>query len=397
MSILSIISAIWYFDQLIYTFAGQIGVTVLFLGCLFLVKFGFRLKELILSVGVVFLLFVHQYYGSLCGKKEIDILAYFLMLFTLYVSMRVSLVDFISNILNSPKIISLVLFISIIDYEYLYYPSLFGQFFGESMFGPYHEPSHAILYLFPILLLGVKSPLLIRFWKHKIKAIKLDLFLYIYIVVNFSSLALLAFIINLSSFFYRRLYLVLAVLISAGALFFLVDWYYKELFREFEEITFLLSFPTMGITYFLAAVDGGSITILVLLSGWQRGFDLISLYSVWGEGFNSMGCSGYKDIYQTAMADILGGVPSVQDGSFLFSKILNELGVFGLFIFIVFLYRLFQALFFEVSIDKKTRIMICIFMCCLFLIRNPGGYFVLPSILVFSFLFSGLGSHEKNK
>ena len=83
MSSLSTISAIWYFDQLIYTFVGQIGVTVLLLGLIFLFKFGFRLKELVFSVGIVFFLFVHQYYGSLCGKKEIDILAYVLMLFTI--------------------------------------------------------------------------------------------------------------------------------------------------------------------------------------------------------------------------------------------------------------------------------------------------------------------------
>tara|TARA_B110000977_G_C10949865_1_gene444210 strand:- start:335 stop:1045 length:711 start_codon:yes stop_codon:yes gene_type:complete len=132
-----------------------------------------------------------------------------------------------------------------------------------------------------------------------------------------------------------------------------------------------------------------NLTILVYLSGWARSFEMYAYEIYFGEGFNMMGCSGFIDQYQNKIFTLVRGYLNVDDGSFLFAKIMSEFGfasiAFGTILVICILTYIIKN--FLISKPNKYWFVVVVIVLFVMLLRNPGGYFSLPALLALASLF----------
>lgn len=78
-----------------------------------------------------------------------------------------------------------------------------------------------------------------------------------------------------------------------------------------------------------------NLSSIVYLKGWQDAVENLSRTNGMGLGFNMMGCSPLPDVsYRTFLSETENPTLNDQDGSFLFSKLISEFGIFGIVIFL---------------------------------------------------------------
>jgi hypothetical protein len=162
-------------------------------------------------------------------------------------------------------------------------------------------------------------------------------------------------------------------------------------------MTILILFASDTIYYISTRIDLFTVTsrddnlsTLIYLSGLERGYlDLIHSYGL-GIGFNNFGYMGPTGVY-TAMAiqAMNGFLLCFNDGSFLFGKILGELGIIGIILTIIYIYYLIKILIiFKTSkLERSKDILFASFfiMFSSYLFVRGMGYF---SPITFMFLTS---------
>lgn len=74
-----------------------------------------------------------------------------------------------------------------------------------------------------------------------------------------------------------------------------------------------------------------NISSIVYVNGWQTSFENFKSTNGLGLGFNRMGCIPRPTTEASEVLEVMGlGAANFNDGSFTFSKIISELGIFGL-------------------------------------------------------------------
>lgn len=94
-------------------------------------------------------------------------------------------------------------------------------------------------------------------------------------------------------------------------------------------------------------------SLLVYLDGWSSSMDALS-HSLFGYGFEQMGRIIPDNIYRQILIDRNFGGLNLYDGSFLFSKLLNEFGIFA--ILLVFFYFIYFIKFLKIFISRVSEL-----------------------------------------
>jgi hypothetical protein len=160
----------------------------------------------------------------------------------------------------------------------------------------------------------------------------------------------------------------------------------------------------------IITLGGGEITNLsspVWLNGWSQSFDHLIASNGWGVGLNRMGCGALAWAgYLSPL--IMGEVESVlnsTDGSFLFAKVVAELGVLGFLICIYISVVAFQSVFAlmrinasdinEYALREETISRAAAGLTVLIFIYIRGiSYFSFPLMLAVTFLLRSQVRHS---
>ena len=106
-----------------------------------------------------------------------------------------------------------------------------------------------------------------------------------------------------------------------------------------------------------------NLSLLVYLNGWEMAKENLLLTNYLGLGLNRMGCNGsFEGVLGDAIEAISGSRLNFNDGSFLVSKVVSELGVFGILIIALLsgflLNRLLRIKSYDLS-DPQTAMAFC--------------------------------------
>tara|TARA_B100001093_G_scaffold519398_1_gene608244 strand:+ start:205 stop:1536 length:1332 start_codon:yes stop_codon:yes gene_type:complete len=139
-----------------------------------------------------------------------------------------------------------------------------------------------------------------------------------------------------------------------------------------------------------------NLSVLYLLSGWERAF--INLHNSYGYGigFQQLGFESNYGFYQDKLTSILGSSMGLKSGGSVGSKIISEFGIFGLFFIIIYIYKAFIILL-KIRLMSIKRLkysttellMMCIFTSYGFSLFLRGvGYFNTAGFLfIISFIW----------
>lgn len=132
-----------------------------------------------------------------------------------------------------------------------------------------------------------------------------------------------------------------------------------------------------------------NLSVLYLLSGWERA--LINLKNTYGYGigFQQLGFESNFGYFQEKLINILGSPMGLRSGGSVGSKIISEFGIFGLFFIIFYIYKAFTILLIirsrsiKIVKDNSTDLlMLCIFTSYGFSLFLRGvGYFNIAGFL----------------
>lgn len=107
-------------------------------------------------------------------------------------------------------------------------------------------------------------------------------------------------------------------------------------------VGFLIS-ASLNLSYYLERLDfnwatSTNLSALVYVQGWQLLQNSLARSWGWGLGFQQLGV-GYTNVPASFRIDsILGRDANLQDGGFVLSKLGSEFGIFGIGLFLIFLY-----------------------------------------------------------
>jgi hypothetical protein len=132
--------------------------------------------------------------------------------------------------------------------------------------------------------------------------------------------------------------------------------------------------------------EGSNLSGLVYLQGWELIGESLQLSSNWGLGFQQLGLDGTNVPAASAIYALAGDNLNLQDGSFLLSKLLSELGVFGAIIALAYCVVAIRSL---VALRRRheprpvVRFARCVMVAYLveLLVRGPG-YFTGSALLM---------------
>lgn len=141
-----------------------------------------------------------------------------------------------------------------------------------------------------------------------------------------------------------------------------------------------------------------NLSSLVWLNGWSQAYQTINETNWLGTGFNQMGCGKFYEIgiFSSLIMGTSGVVLNANDGSFLASKIVAELGVFGIITvlgLVVFSIRAIsefgRSKYKNNSADSTIILLRSVGGLCVLIflfVRGTGGYFQLPFLVALSML-----------
>jgi hypothetical protein len=306
-----------------------------------------------------------------------------------------------SKIVYNPKISNFILIVSAIALVAQLFNwgllSYFWRFNKPS--GLFTEPSHVAMYLLPII--GY------RLIKNNKDWLALGLTLFICVYFNSATflvgLILIALVIGLRKFVHfqnKRKFLVYALGLSAITMLLILFGYFN------------ISILTERIAAILLTIyraDPAGITnasAIVWLNGWSQAYDTLLVTRGLGLGLNQMGCGDFVNIgrFSDHISLWTGGIVlNANDGSFLISKLVAELGAIGLLIASYLLYKSYLATSRYVlaggnkntSTDPFLAINVIGGICMLLLMFiRSNGYFLEPVILDLSLLFLASRANE---
>lgn len=307
-------------------------------------------------------------------KSLISLPVFLVMIFVAYELGQISTnKDWIN--LEILSLITLVIAIFFILIEFLY-PHLFPKQatyrLGSIFSGIYNEPSHLGFSIYPCILISLFSKNKFIFWAGIIFSVA---FLYLSPSSTYLLLFITAGVITLYSRYAFHIF-ILALVFFMGILYIYLIWYRTETFLDFQtKISHIGSYlhHIFNPWYEMVAKENESnLSSLVYLQGWSDAIQ--NLNNTWGlgKGFNMM---GLDEIPMNAARSIINsrGMESLnnQDGSFLFSKGVSEL---GLLFFMPFVVLTFKSL---VILLKAKEALI-------------KDYEIIKWLLIFSFVITSL-------
>ena len=236
----------------------------------------------------------------------------------------------------------------------------------------YAEPSHFALIFAPffIYLVLTSNVVIARFL----------LILLFIAIVNINNLTLL--IVFIFAF--------LSHLINS------VNIFYKLLLLFVFLFLFLISIDIDYLYYtdrLLYSSSNNNMSILVYLTGWERAWNILFVYSPLGIGFQQFGYEQFQGYFLDKLINIGGGGLNKYDGSTLGSKIIGEFGLIGILLIVLYLYYLFKNIL-NIIINPSKFNHITLFFACVYLsfsiylfVRGMGFFSELPFLFLTSLIF----------
>jgi hypothetical protein len=370
---LNIIVLLWYFEQLISIAIGTQGfVLLLSFFVLLLQKKSVNIIAAICALTISLGIASYTLFFTPCNVGKFEPASLILLVVLIYLVFTLNVDSFLEQIYKSKKIFMLIFFISIADFALS--NSLLGLLIPplqkHTLASIYLEPSHAIAYSLPFILM-VSA----RYSKLSRPLIIPNIFLLLNMSSSSAALLILA---NLKHYLFAILILIIAAI-------------FVNFSSQIQDLISTINKNSNEII--LLALNAPEIyenlTILVYLSGWSRIFEIFANEIYFGEGFNMMGCSGFIDQYQNKIFTLAHGYLNVEDGSFLFAKIMSEFGfasiAFGVILIILLLIYVIKN--FLISKPDKYWFVVVVMVLFVMFLRNPGGYFSLPALLALASLF----------
>ena len=373
MGNLNIIVFLWYFEQLITIALGTQGFVLLTsFFVLLLQKKSVNIIAAICALVISLAIASYTLFLTPCDVGKLEPAALLLLVVLLYLVFTLNVDSFLEQIYKSKKLFVLTFLISIADFALS--KSLLGLLIPTlqkyTLASIYLEPSHAIVYSLPFILMVSD-----RYSKRSSPVIVPNIFL----LLNMSSSsAVLLILANLKHYLF-----IISILILVAS--------FANFSSQIQDLVATINKNSNEIIILALAASESfeNLTILVYLSGWARSFEMYAYEIYFGEGFNMMGCSGFIDQYQNKIFTLVRGYLNVDDGSFLFAKIMSEFGfasiAFGTILVICILTYIIKN--FLISKPNKYWFVVVVIVLFVMLLRNPGGYFSLPALLALASLF----------
>lgn len=138
-----------------------------------------------------------------------------------------------------------------------------------------------------------------------------------------------------------------------------------------------------------------NLSSLVYLNGWVAAFQYLSQTNLLGVGFNLMGCEGGMQTQISAIIiEVSGAYLNYNDGSFLMSKLISEIGIFVVPLIFALLPGVLTAVKIVIDVIFKNRVTSAIDIFAsmfflsgfIFLFIRGSGYFSIPFLyIIFSY------------
>jgi hypothetical protein len=233
------------------------------------------------------------------------------------------------------------------------------------------EISHFSLIFLPLLLF-------------KVLTYKNSLYVYVILLMSLNlAIATPNMIIMVGTFFVFLMYVFLMYSIKK-TIFFLIPAILIALY-------YIQTSGTESLEYFierLSFVDTKNVSVLVLLSGWERAYLNLFDSNFLGIGFNQLGYEGEGGYYQDKLnSHNLVGL-NLKDGGSLAPKLISELGILGVFMLSMYLFYFIKIVYklkkYFLTYSDLDMFYISIFiMSFVYLFLRGSGYFS-PSIFLLS-------------
>jgi len=134
-------------------------------------------------------------------------------------------------------------------------------------------------------------------------------------------------------------------------------------------------------------------SLLVYLSGWERAWKLLFLYSPLGIGFQQFGYEPLQGLFFEKLSNLGAAGLNIYDGSTLGSKIIGEFGLIGILFLVLYLYYFFKNVFNIITNPIKFN-SITLFFACVYLsfsiylfVRGMGFFSELPFLFLTAIIF----------
>jgi hypothetical protein len=256
--------------------------------------------------------------------------------------------------------------------------------------GFFTEPSHASMYLLPLIVFR-----LLRNCKDLIALICIGV-----IALFSSSASFIVGLVLLSLVIYSRIFILsprrlLTSLFGFGLILAVASLDYLGLL-DFS----LISDRVNAILLAASRQDPTGImnaSAIVWLNGWSQAYETFAITNGLGVGWNQMGCGDFYDVGRFSNHIRLWTATIIlnwNDGSFMASKLIVELGIFGILIVLWLCYISIRSIYKHASssdLDELYKAQLCanaagaIGMLSLLFVR-ANGYYLMPVILLLALL-----------
>ena len=389
------LAIIFIFEEIINFFIGSniIGIIVVILFAVALTVFRYEHGETLVIrktwlffVAISIFIFPLSLVASGCSFSVKGTFSLVLLGCALLLISRVQVVKLItSSEISSFLLITIIIALVAVPFGYDLWSKITGHQSPLNS-GLYGESSHLAIYLLPLLcyriLKNYRDPLS---WITIIISLLISPSLTLIIgLCAIITLLAIAYLKNLKNF----ITIIIVIASMIGVL--LVGGY--KFARYNDKIISLVQAEE------IAQVNLSS---MVWLNGWSQAYEQLTQTYGLGVGFNNMGCGVFEraGTYSDLEIAWVGGVLNYQDGSFLWSKLVSELGVAGIIMVLIVTVTCIRAIFDLRKFDKhnatyqsirinEVLIMRATGAACLllFLYVRSLPYFMLPVILVIALI-----------
>ena len=185
---------------------------------------------------------------------------------------------------------------------------------------------------------------------------------------------------------------VLIILVTIFSLKYTLTVFFMISLAFFIDLNGIFSNFVSHINIFTEITRDTNLSLLVYLSGLERGYlDLINSYGV-GVGFNNFGYTDFHGKYSDLVIDTMKGyLLCFNDGSFLFAKFLGEFGILAIILTLVYVFfsiKIFITLKNNKISNSKDAFFATIFIIfSVYLFVRGFGYFTSLMFLFTSAIF----------
>ena len=264
------------------------------------------------------------------------------------------------------KYVSIVFYVVLLDgFIFLIKKNIF--FYGKPFLLLFPEISHFSIIFLPLLMF---------------KVLVSKNIIYIY-VINVFSLVLSIYVENLT--------------LLVGTIMVMSIYSIKKtiIFILIPLVFIISNIGIDNMSYFTSRLsfdNPNNVSTLVFLSGWERAYLNLIDFSFLGIGFNQLGYEGQIGYYQNQIMSLGLRNLNLKDGGSLAPKLISELGVFGIFLILMYLIFFVKIMYklkkYSYSYTHLNAFYISIFiMSSVNIFMRGSGYFSPIIFLLFGSIF----------